>query len=78
LLPESVAAVAGRGSIQDMSETPEPSTKPTSVAATPLPPPPPPQRAKPPVLYAVAAWVVIVAGIVFILSIVFFSGAMVF
>ncbi len=60
-----------------MTETPEPSTQPTSVTAAP-PPPPPPPRAKPPRLYAAAAWVVIVAGIIFILSVVFFSGAVIF
>ena len=57
-----------------MSETPGPSTQPTSVAAAPPPPPPP---VKPPKVYTAAAWVVIVAGIVFILSVVFFSGALV-
>jgi hypothetical protein len=68
-----VIAVGHRGTIQDMTETPEPSTQPTSVAAAP----PPYARPKPPRLYVAAAWVVIVAGIVFILSTVFFAGAMV-
>jgi hypothetical protein len=72
---ESVAAVAFRGSIQDMSETPERAVQPTPVDTAP---PPPPARVKPPKLYAAAAWVVIVAGIVFIVSVVFFSGAMIF
>lgn len=71
-------AVGDRGSIQDMSETPEPSTQPTSFAAPPPPPAPPARdRVKPPGLYVAAAWVVIVAGIVFILATVFFAGAMV-
>jgi hypothetical protein len=56
-----------------MTETPEPSTQPTSVAAAP----PPYEPVKAPRLYVAAAWVVIVAGIVFILSTVFFAGAMV-
>ena len=61
-----------------MSETPEPEFQPAAVAtAPPLPPPLPPQ-AKPPGLYTAAALVVIVAGILFILSVVFFTGAMVF
>src|SRR6516165_4990549 len=59
-----------------MTQTPEPSTQPTSVAAA-RPPAPPYERVKPPRLYVAAAWVVIVAGIVFILSTVFFAGAMV-
>jgi len=73
-------AVIALRNIQGMSETPEPSTRPTSVAAAPPQPPAPPAppRAKPPVLYAVAAWVVIVAGIMFILSVIFFSGALIF
>ncbi len=75
LLPERVTAVIGMGNIQNMSQTPEPSTEPTTVAAAP--PPPPPPRAKPPRLYAAAAWVVIVAGIIFILSVIFFSGAII-
>jgi hypothetical protein len=69
-------AVIGLGNIQGMSETPEPSTPPASVAAAP--PLPPAPRAKPPRLYTAAAWVVIVAGIMFILSVVFFSGAIIF
>lgn len=73
-----VATIAGPCSIQDMSETPEASAQPTSVAAAPPPPPPPAERVKPPRVYLAAAWVVIVAGIVFILSVVFFTGALVF
>ena len=68
-----VVTTAAPGSIQGMSETPESSTVPTPVA----PVPPPVERVKPPVLYVAAAWVVIVAGIVFILSVVFFAGAIV-
>jgi hypothetical protein len=70
-------AVGDRGSMQDMSQTPEPSTQPTSVPAAPRPAPPAHERVKPPGLYVAAAWVVIVAGIVFILATVFFAGAMV-
>ncbi len=56
-----------------MTETPEPATRPTSpVAAQPAV-----ERVKPPRLYTAAAWVVIVAGIVFILSTVFFAGAVI-
>jgi hypothetical protein len=57
-----------------MTQTPEPSPQPTSVAAAA---PPAYTPVKPPRLYVAAAWVVIVAGIVFILSTVFFAGAMV-
>jgi len=61
-----------------MSETPEPSIQPAPVAAAPpYPPLPPSQWAKPPRLFTAAAWVVIVAGILFILSTVFFSGALI-
>jgi len=70
-------AVGDRGSIQGMSETPDPPTHPTSAAPTAPPPPPAYERATPPRIYVAAAWVVIVAGIVFILAIVFFAGAMV-
>lgn len=78
LCRKSVTSVASAGSIHVMSETSEPTTKPTSVA--PAEPPPPPRAvepAKPPKLYVAAAWVVIVAGIVFILATVFFAGALV-
>jgi hypothetical protein len=73
---EPVARVAREGSIQSMTETPEPSTKPTSAAAAP--PSPAQEALRLPRLYTAAAWVVIVAGIVFILSTIFFAGAMVF
>ncbi|GAB3028246.1 hypothetical protein [Mycobacterium bourgelatii] len=59
-----------------MTETPEPAAKagPVTTAA------PPPGRVveKPPRLYRVAAWVVIIAGITFIAWTLFFAGAMVF
>lgn len=71
LLPEPVTTIAGLAKFKGMSETPDPSTQPTPVAAAPPPPPPP---VKPPKVYTAAAWVVIVAGIVFILSVVFFSA----
>ncbi len=58
-----------------MSETPDPATRPTPVAATP--PPRAYEPAKPPRVYVAAAWVVIVAGVLFILATVFFAGAMV-
>ena len=55
-----------------MSETPEPQAEPTTPEPTPAaavpPPPPPPEPVKPPRLYTAAAWVVIVAGIVLIIS----------
>ncbi len=51
--------------------------QPTSVAAGPPAPAPAYERVKPPRLYLAAAWVVIVAGIVFILSTIFFAGAMI-
>lgn len=60
-----------------MSETPEPSTGPTNLAATPQPPLPggaQPPSAKPNRLYQAAAWVAIVAGIVFIVAVIFFAG----
>ncbi|MHA7650043.1 hypothetical protein ACX9NE_09895 [Mycobacterium sp. ML4] len=59
-----------------MSETPEPTTPPASVATAP--PARTEYREKPPLLYRVAAWVVIVAGIVFIASTLLFTGAMIF
>jgi len=65
-----------------MSETtssPEPATGPVTTAATPQPPaapPPPPPPAKSSRLNAVAAWVGIVAGVVFIVAVIFFSGFM--
>jgi hypothetical protein len=52
-----------------MSETPEESTRPTTVATEPATAP-----VKPYWLYRFAAWVVIVAGIVFIAMSVFFAG----
>ncbi|MGH3564284.1 MAG: hypothetical protein ACRDTN_21525 [Mycobacterium sp.] len=53
-----------------MSELPEPTTTPASAGTTQ---PSPPQ--KPYWLYRFAAWVVIVAGIVFVASTIFFAGA---
>ena len=52
-----------------MSETPEIPTRPTTVATEPAIVP-----VKPYWLYRFAAWVVIVAGIVFIVTTVFFAG----
>jgi hypothetical protein len=52
-----------------MSETPESPTRPTAVAANPAT-----EVVKPYWLYRFAAWVVIVAGIVFIITTVFFAG----
>ncbi|MBW0015012.1 hypothetical protein [Mycobacterium sp.] len=57
-----------------MSETSDAPTPTTSAVATP-PPTPAYERAKPPRLYVVAAWVVIVAGVVFIVATIFFAGA---
>ncbi|EFP52946.1 conserved proline rich protein [Mycobacterium tuberculosis SUMu012] len=58
-----------------MTETPQPAAPPPSAATTS--PPPSPQQEKPPRLYRAAAWVVIVAGIVFTVAVIFFSGALV-
>jgi hypothetical protein len=55
-----------------MSETPEIPTRPTTVATTPAVPSTAP--VKPYWLYRFAAWVVIVAGILFIVTTVFFAG----
>jgi hypothetical protein len=52
-----------------MSETPEIPTRPTTVATNPAVEP-----AKPYWLYRFAAWVVIVAGILFIVTTIFFAG----
>ncbi len=52
-----------------MSETPETPTRPTAVATTATT-----EVVKPYWLYRFAAWVVIVAGIVFIVTTVFFAG----
>ena len=52
-----------------MSETPEIPTRPTTVATTPTT-----EVVKPYWLYRFAAWVVIVAGILFIVTTVFFAG----
>jgi hypothetical protein len=63
-----------------MSETPSSSGPATGPVATTTPPPaepPPPAYAEPPRrnrLTAVAAWVGIVAGVVFIVAVIFFSG----
>jgi hypothetical protein len=65
-----------------MTETNEPLTEPTSAVATAPPPPPPPytvvepapRSGKPNRLYQFAAWVAIVAGVVFIVAVIFFSG----
>ena len=66
-----------------MSETPtstEPTTgpieaaQPQAIAPTPPPPPPYVQERKPSRLNAVAAWVGIVAGTVFVVAVIFFSG----
>lgn len=52
-----------------MTQAPEHETQP------PPPGPPPPHIAKPSRLYQTAAWVVIVAGIVFVVAVIFFTGA---
>lgn len=53
-----------------MSEPPEPSIQPIPANAGP-----PPNVAKASRLYQAAAWVVIVAGTVFIVAVIFFTGA---
>jgi hypothetical protein len=55
-----------------MSETHETPTTPTTVATNP--PAPTTEAVKPYWLYRFAAWVVIVAGILFIVTTVFFAG----
>ncbi|ORB11134.1 hypothetical protein [Mycobacterium noviomagense] len=52
-----------------MTETPDTPTRRTAVAATPAAEP-----VKPYWLYRLAAWVVIVAGILFIVTTIFFAG----
>lgn len=67
------------GMLEGMSESPERSTEATAAAAEPRAAEPPsrwdrPHR--PPRLVAVAAWVVIVGGIVFIVGAIFWTGVM--
>jgi hypothetical protein len=68
-----------------MSETPDHETEPTTAPVTTVPPAttyadrppyvePAPLRRKPHRLYQAAAWVAIVAGSVFIVAVIFFSG----
>lgn len=58
-----------------MSEIPEPSTTRTSVETAPSSPGGAPAPSTPPNrLYQFAAWVGIVAGIVFIVAVIFFAG----
>lgn len=69
--------------MQFMSETPEFETEPTTSPVATAPPPPAyaerpayvePVRRKPKRLFQAAAWVVIVAGSVFIVAVIFFTG----
>jgi len=70
--------------MQFMSETPEFETESTTSPVATAPPPPPayaerpayvePVRRKPKRLFQAAAWVVIVAGSVFIAAVIFFTG----
>src|ERR1700760_3843925 len=55
-----------------MTQAPEPQFQPP-----PPGPPPPPHAVKPSRLYQAAAWVVIVAGTVFVVAVIFFAGAFV-
>lgn len=57
-----------------MSETTSSSEPATGPVATPAPPPAYAERARHSRLTAVAAWVGIVAGVVFIVAVIFFSG----
>lgn len=59
--------------IGDMTETPQRADEPVTSPVDTLPPPAP-RPVRPPRLYQAAAWVAIVAGIVFIVSAVFFTG----
>lgn len=64
------------GMMRSMSETPGPPNPPPAAASTLTSPPPAgvTSPAKPSKLYQATAWVVIVAGIVFIVATIFFSG----
>jgi hypothetical protein len=57
-----------------MSETSEAPTTRTATATAPPPPPPAEVVHRTPRVFQFAAWVAIVAGIVFIVSVIFFSG----
>ncbi|MCB0940057.1 MAG: hypothetical protein KDB72_07450 [Mycobacterium sp.] len=61
-----------------MTETPqradEPGTSPVDTLPPPEPSRPEPRPAHPPRLYQAAAWVAVVAGVVFIVGAVFFTG----
>jgi hypothetical protein len=57
-----------------MSETSETPTVRTATATAPPPPPPAEVVHRTPRVFQFAAWVAIVAGIVFIVSVIFFSG----
>jgi hypothetical protein len=57
-----------------MSETSETPTVRTAAATAPPPPPPAEVVHRTPRVFQFAAWVAIVAGIVFIVSVIFFSG----
>lgn len=58
-----------------MTQAPEPPVQPPAAPPTADHPAGPPPAAKPARLYQAAAWVVIVAGTVFVLAVVFFAGA---
>jgi hypothetical protein len=60
------------GHYRGMTQAPEPQIPPRPVGP---PPPPLAHVARPSRLYQAAAWVVIVAGIVFVVAVIFFSGA---
>jgi hypothetical protein len=57
-----------------MTETPEPRTEPTTVTPSP---PRQDERKGPHWVFKLAAWVVIVAGIVFVFAVVFWTGLMI-
>lgn len=59
--------------IGGMTETTQRADEPVT-SPVDTPPPPAPRPVRPPRLYQAAAWVAIVAGIVFIVSAVFFTG----
>src|SRR5690606_33346533 len=74
------AHYARRSHDRGMTDTPERVDEPATGPVATLPPPPPPAYVEPPRaerpnrLFQAAAWVAIVAGVIFIVGAVFFTG----